>query len=64
MASREIKAEHLRQGQVILLAMGHQATVTEPPKVGRTFVSFKTEHGTTRVRVGDSVLIDDTNGEG
>lgn len=53
------KAEDLVKGTVILLPMGKTATVSEPPKVGRTFVTFRTQHGPAKLRRGEEVLVEE-----
>jgi hypothetical protein len=46
-----ISAHKLSKGDVILLPFGKQATVINDPKVGRTFVTYVTEFGKTRVDI-------------
>lgn len=54
-----VKAEELTVGTVILLPFGKTATVSEPPKVGRTFVTIRTQHGKSRLRKGEEVLVEE-----
>jgi hypothetical protein len=44
-----VLAENLKKGDVLLLPFARIATISTDPKVGRKFVSFRTEYGPTRL---------------
>ena len=46
---RSIRAIELREGMKILLPFNKTATVRGTPKIGRRYVTYVTEHGTSRV---------------
>lgn len=54
-----VRATRLTDGTVMALPMGRTATIDGAPKVGTTFVTFRTEHGPTRVRRDDEVLVEE-----
>jgi len=55
---RMIDARNLAPAMVMALPMGKTATITEV-KVGRQFVSFRTEYGRSRVSIYDAVAIEE-----
>lgn len=57
---RSVPNSKLTAGMVLALPMGRTATITEPPKVGRRYVTFKTaEHGEVRVFLYDETLVEE-----
>lgn len=53
---RSVANKKLKPGMVLALPFGKTATITEV-KIGRQYVTFKTEHGKSRVGVhGDSMI--------
>ena len=55
---RYIRAVHLKRGDVLALPFNKTATVADDPRIGRQFVSFKTEHGPTRVGIDEDILVE------
>jgi len=53
-----INGQDLKKGNKLLLPFGKEATVLDEPKVGRIYVSFRTEHGPTRVKLFDILNIE------
>lgn len=56
--NRSRRAERLAKGDVLALPFGKTATIADEPKVGTKFVTFHTEHGTTRLEKGSHHLIE------
>lgn len=54
---REVNGKDLMNGMRLALPMGRKATVRDV-HVFREYVTFRTEHGKTRVGVWDPVLIE------
>lgn len=52
------RADTLQQGDVMLLPFNKTATLIKPPKVGREYVTIRTEYGVRRLSVYDDVLVD------
>lgn len=52
-----IKATEFKKGMTFALPMGREATIRNHPFVGRLYVSFKTEHGKTRVEKNHEALV-------
>jgi hypothetical protein len=55
---KSVPATQLARGNVMALPMGRTATITDDPKIGTKFVSFKTEYGSTRVEKHSEVLLE------
>lgn len=55
----DVLAEKLEDGMVICLPFGRTATIAGKPKVGRKFVTFKTQHGKSRLLIGEPVLVEE-----
>jgi hypothetical protein len=58
MIRKVIQGLELRKEDVLLLPFNKTATVQEWPKIGRRFVSFKTENGKTRIGLYDEVHVE------
>lgn len=56
---RSVPATDLAPGMVLALPMGRTATVREDVKVGTKYVTFRTEHGKTRVGRYEEVTIEE-----
>jgi hypothetical protein len=59
MTARLHKAEELKKGDVLALPFQKTATIVTDPTIGRTFVSFRTEYGPTRVERGSEHLVEE-----
>lgn len=53
---KEIFAKDLKPGHVLILPFNAKATV-ESVKVGRLYVTLRTEHGNSRVELYEIVLV-------
>lgn len=53
-----LKATDLREGDVLILPMNKTATIVTEVKVGRQFVSYRTEFGPSRIMLSDEVMVE------
>ena len=58
MSVRSVAATKLQQGDVLALPFNKTATIWINPRSGGRYVSFRTEHGPTRLGIHDDVLIE------
>lgn len=55
-----VNGQDLKKGMKLLLPFGKEATISTEPKIGRLYVSFRTEHGPTRVKLFDILNVERT----